>query len=362
MKKAKLSIILVLLLLFSLLGGCSSGVPQSESRDDVVVVTDTVGRTVEVPADPESICCICPFSGPFLVMFGAGSQVTSACNNMVRSNLLSAICPEIADAIVVKSSGSVNAEAVLDLDTDLIFVNGEMYQSPEERAKLDAMEIPYVVIEFDDLSSQQDAILVIGEALGAKEAAKDYIDWCNSVYSDVQRSLEDAEPSSIRLYHAVNEATRTDYPGSICAEWISMTGVENVSLDSDLEREGNKAYTTLEQIYVWDPDLIICNEAGVDDYILTDDKWAGLSCVEEERVYQIPVGISRMGHPTSCETPLALMWLTNLLYPQDFDIDFIQELIDYYDKFYDFEIDEEIAESILEADDMRTAKTSVSKE
>lgn len=362
MKKKNLSMILVLALLFSLLGGCSSGEAQKEIRDEVIVVTDTVGRTVEVPIDPESICCICPFSGPFLVMFGAGEQVTSACNNMVRSNLLTAICPELADAIVVKSSGSVNAEAVLDLDTDLIFVDGEMYQTPEERAKLDAMDIPYVVIEFENLSSQQDAILVIGETLGEKDAAQEYVDWCNSTYSDVQSRINHSEHSPIRLYHAVNEATRTDYPGSICAEWIAMAGVENVSLASDLDREGNKAYTTLEQIYVWDPDMIICNEAGVDDYILSDEKWAGLSCVEKEHVYQIPVGISRMGHPTSSETPLALMWLVNLLYPTEYDIDFIQVLIDYYSKFYDYEIDEEIAEAILEADEMRAAKTSVSKE
>lgn len=362
MKQSKISFVLVIAILFLLLSACSSGAVQPVEDTSSIVVTDSVGRTVEVPADPESICCICPFSGPFLVMFGAGEQVTSACNNMVRSNLLAAICPEIMDAIVVKSSGSVNAEAVLDLDTDLIFVNGEMYQTPEEKAKLDAMDIPYVVIDFEDLSSQLDAILVIGEAVGEKEKAQKYVDWCNSVYSDVQNSLKDISITPVRLYHAVNEATRTDYPGSICAEWIAMTGSENVSLDSDLDREGNKAYTTLEQIYNWDPDLIICNEAGVDDYILTEDKWAGLSCVEEEKVYQIPVGISRMGHPTSCETPLALMWLTNLLYPEEYDINFIEELMDYYDTFYDYEIDEEIAEAILAADEMRTAKTSVSKE
>lgn len=361
MKKTFLSIVLLLSLICTLLNGCTSGT-SLQTEENTITITDTVGRTVEVPEAPESICCICPFSGPFLVMLGVGEHVTSACNNMLRSNLLCAMCPELSEAIVVKSSGSVNAEAVIDLDTDLIFVNGEMYETPEERAKLDSMDIPYVVITFENLSSQLDAILVIGQALGEEDKAQEYVDWCNSVYDDVQNSLANVSASPIRLYHAVNEATRTDYPGSICAEWIAMTGVENVSLDSNLDREGNKAYTTLEEIYNWDPDMIICNEAGVDDYILTDDKWAGLTCVEEEKVYQIPVGISRMGHPTSCETPLALMWLANLLYPEDYDIDFIQELIDYYENFYDFEIDEDVAEAIMDADEMRAAKTSVSKE
>lgn len=359
-RKQPFAILLALVLIVTVLSACGS--QPAPPAEDTIEITDSVGRTVEVPAEPESICCICPFTGPFIVMFGAGEQVTSACNNMLRSNLLSAICPELSQAIVVKNSGSVNAEAVMDLDTDLIFVNGDMYRTDDERAKLDAMAIPYVVVDFEDLESQMDAIMVIGEALGQSDKAKEYVDWSQSVYNEVQECVSHIDVKPVRLYHAVNEATRTDYKGSICAEWIAMTGVENVSLSSDLDQEGNKAYTTLEQIYLWNPEMIICNEAGVDDYIMTDDKWAGLSCVEAGKVYQIPVGIARMGHPTSTETPLALMWLTNLLYPDDYDIDFAEELISYYKDFYDFEIDDEIVDAILEADEMRTAKMSVSKE
>ena len=162
-----------------------------------------------------------------------------------------------------------------------------------------------------------------------------------------------------RLYHSVNEAVRTDYPGSICAEWIALTGAENVSLaGGGLSLEGDKAFTTLEQIYLWDADLIICNEAGVDDYILSDEKWAGMRCVEEGRVYQIPVGVSRMGHPTSTETPLAALWLAELLYPDRFEIDMARELSDYYARFYDYQLNDEMIEAILDGDEMRAAKAS----
>ena len=131
------SVFLALCLLTALLCGCAAanGQPSAET----VTVTDCAGRTVEVPKDPQSICCVCPFSGPIIVMCGYGDRVTTACNNMTRSNLLTMICPRIADAVVVKSSGSVNGEAVLEYDTDLIFVNDGTYETPEERAKLDAL-------------------------------------------------------------------------------------------------------------------------------------------------------------------------------------------------------------------------------
>lgn len=356
MNRRILPAFLALCLFAAILCGCAS--ISGQTAVDTITVTDCAGRTVTVPKDPQSICCVCPFSGPIIVMCGYGDRVTTSCNNMTRSNLLTMICPGIADAAVVKSSGSVNAEAVLEYGTDLIFVNDGTYEAPGERAKLDSLGIPYVVVGFDDLESQLDAILVIGRALGAEDRAQNYASWCESVYADVQQTLPETPDDPVELYHAVNEAVRTDYAGSICDEWITMTNVHDVSLGSDLTVEGGKAYTTLEQIYAWDPDLIICNEAGVDDYILSDEKWAGLRCVRDGAVYQIPVGISRMGHPTSTETPLALIWLANLLYPEQYEVDYIQTLKDYYLRFYDFEIDDETAQAILNADEMRTEKTS----
>ena len=86
----------------TMLSGC--GTQVSEQAADTIEVTDCAGRTVSVPADPQSVSCVCPFSGAYIVMFGAGDTITTACNNMTRSFLLASICPSVADAIVVKSS------------------------------------------------------------------------------------------------------------------------------------------------------------------------------------------------------------------------------------------------------------------
>ena len=219
----------------------------------------------------------------------------------------------VADAIVVKNSGSINAEEILEQNTDLLVVNGELYADPDERQKLDTMGIPYIVIEFDGLESQLDAIEVLGRTFGAEEKAAQYTAWCRSVYEDVADAAAKYNGTPVRLYHAVNEAVRTDEKDGYCAQWIALTGAENVS-------------------------------------------------VSGEEVYQIPVGISRMGHPTSSETPLALMWLMNLLHPDLYPVDFTEELISYYDTFYDYPVSEELAEAILEGDEMRAAKVSVSAE
>ena len=131
----------------TMLSGC--GTQVSEQAADTIEVTDCAGRTVSVPADPQSVSCVCPFSGAYIVMFGAGDTITTACNNMTRSFLLASICPSVADAIVVKSGGSINAEENLEQDRNLLIVNGELYADAEERQKMEIMGISYLVIEYE---------------------------------------------------------------------------------------------------------------------------------------------------------------------------------------------------------------------
>ena len=357
--KRTLSLALSFLLLLSLLCACGE---HDNLPANGITVTDCVGRTVTVPADPQSICALSPFSGPMITLLGYGDRITTTCNNAARSLLLAEICPQIKNAVVVKNSGSVNGEEVLAKGTDLMFADMGVYENEAERAKLDALDIPYVVVDFETIDEQFRAVRVLGDALQKREKAEQYLDWFQSAFDRVDAAVADVEAPP-RLYHSVNEAARTDYQGSYCAQWIAHTKAVNVSLESGtLNMDGSKAYTTLEQIYAWDPELIVCNEAQVDDYILTDEKWQGLSAGQAGKVYQIPIGITRMGHPTSLETPLALLWLTKLLYPDTFDLDFDQELQDFYQTFFGYTLSDDWIAAIKDGSEMRTPKTQEKSE
>ena len=100
----------------------------------------------------------------------------------------------------------------------------------------------------------------------------------------------------------------------------------------------------------------------MDDYILSDEKWVGLSAVQTGRVYQIPIGITRMGHPTSLETPLALLWLTKLLYPDTFKVDLDAEIKDFYQFFFGYKLSDEWLAAIKDGSEMRTPKTQEKSE
>ncbi|MBQ9992442.1 MAG: ABC transporter substrate-binding protein [Firmicutes bacterium] len=324
-----------------------------------------MGRTVIVPEDPQQICALNPFCAPFVVAFGHGESMKATVNAIKRDVLIQAICPSLKDAVVVKNSGSVNAEAVLALGVDLIFLEEGTYINDDERAKLDALNIPYLVLKNSTIEEAMESILLMGKVLNAEERAEQYVAYYRTVLQDVAEIVagipEDERPN---LYHSVNEATRTDFPGSITAEWVAYSGVNNVSIQDDgkLNLSGDSAYTTLEQIFVWDPEVIICNEPGVANYILTDSKWVGLQAVKDGKVYQMPVGITRWGHPNSTETPLALIWLVETIYPDCFEYDLGEETKKFYKNFFDYDLDDEMLKAVLSGEGMRSPKTNTSVE
>lgn len=348
-----------LLLCLTLLCACApTGKQQGPGTAETESVTDLVGRTVEIPKEPACICALDPFCAPFVVAFGYGEQVKATIPSIQRDVLIQSICPSLKEAEVVKSGGVVNAEALLSLGVDLILLDRESYDDPDSRSKLDATGIPYLVVGNATIDEALEAVALVGEVLHADEEAEQYIAWyrdCLDRAETVSAAIPEEERP--RLYHSVNEAVRTDYAGSLPAQWIAATGAENVSLEGGLTMEGGSAYTTLEQIFVWDPDLIICNEVGVADYILTDEKWKGLGAVERGDVYQMPIGLSRWGHPNSIETPLAVLWLTELLYPEESDIDLEKETRDFYQTYFDYTISDEELDAVLSGDGMRTPKT-----
>lgn len=321
-------------------------------------VIDCAGREVEIPENPDSVGCLYAFSVHVAAMLGKDHLITSVVNGSKRDYLLNEISAAIDEAATPSDSGIINIEELTATEPDVVFLKGETARLEEETAKLDLFSIPYIVIDFVDIESQMRAIEIIGETLGAPEKAlaynKFYRDTLDFVKSRTSRLTEDEK---IRLYHSVNEATRTDAAGTIMAEWTDIAGTINVSVGEPLRLYENKYFAGIEQILAWDPDVILANEYGVDKYILSNEKWATLKAVKEKRVWKIPTGISRWGHPGGMEIPMAALWTAKKLYPRLFeDVDMKEATRTFYRDFFDYEIPETLLDSMLAGGRMRRPK------
>ena len=328
----------------------------SESNEPTREIIDCLGRSVQVPEVVETVGCIYAISGHVTAMLGEGEKIVSVTSGLKRDILLNDLVPSIKDATEPKNGGSINIEELIKDKPDVIFVSVDIALNEAETKKLDKFKIPYLAIQFDSIEGQQFMVDMIAQVYHEEELAREYIDYYNGVVTRLEERTIDID-NKIRAFHSINEATRTDPKDSIAAEWFEKSGFILVSTLDELNFVSNDYYASLEQILEWNPDVIFCNENGVDDYIMTDSKWQALSAVKDERVYMLPVGISRWGHPNSLEIPLAMMFTSKMMYPELFeDLNMKDEMFYFYKTFFDIEMDDEMMTSILEGDGMRIRK------
>lgn len=353
--KRLLSIFLVIILLFTV---CACGEVTPQQSGETRQITDCLGRTVDIPADPQRIVCLYASTAHLVAMMDEGDKIVGAPNGVKRDILMQKKYPDIVNVASPYEEGSINVEELARIDADLALVRYSTGQNQAEVEKLNNLGIPYVVVDFYTLDELKTAISVIGDVFNNPEKANEFKKFFDDTIGLVTDRLQDVkEDEKPIVYHSVNEATRTDVENTICSEITDLAGIRNASVENGMQSQGDKAYTTLEEIYRWDPDAIIANEYSVTDYILSDDKWAGLQAVINQKVYTLPIGATRWCHPASIEAHMAVLAIANMFYPDKFsDLDIEEYIKNYYSKFFGLELDDEEIDMILSGKGMRIQK------
>lgn len=364
-KRRSFIAIFILLTIVLFFQGCAPEAAMDEVKNTgagqgyPMTVKDSLGREVIIDGPVRRIACGYAYTGHVAALLGRAEDIVAVVDGLKRDKVLTSFYPHIKELPVPFSSSSINIEELLTCDPDIVFLQTDTALNESVTANLDKLGIRYMAVAFDSMEEQINSIYTIGKVLGADEEADRYIAYYRKVIEDtgiITAAIPEQE--RVTLYHSVNEAVRTDLKNSLSADWIRITGAINVSTEDDLKVTGDKSYATLEQIYKWDPYIIIANEAGVPEYMLSNEQWASLRAVKEKRVYQIPNGISRWGHPGSVETPLAILWTAKLLYPDWFkELNMEKEVKEYYKSFFKMDLSNDQVEGILSGKGMREAKT-----
>lgn len=304
-------------------------------------ITDSEGRSVSVPENPQAIACFDSFAGEMALLAGAGSRVMGVPGGVKSDVLLQEKFPGLSD-VEQLSGNSVNIEALMSAGCDVALVRPTL--SDTERAKLAKANIPFVVVSYTDVPSQIEGMRVVGAACGgeAVAAAEKLANFASETVALIAERVKGAD--SPRVYHAINNALTCDGTGSLGADWIARVGCVPVSAGegTDAGTGGNGDYqATLEQIYAWNPDFIICNSSSVTSEFKTQERWKGMRAVSEGRVLQIPIGATRWGQRGSVETFLGMLWLAFQVHPDLFaDLNFHSMVVDYYRDYVGLTISE----------------------
>ena len=239
----------------------------------------------------------------------------------------------------------LNPEAIMAAGVQVVFSVTTVEPGDKDASDADALQsqtgIPVVVIDgtFDKTAHCYE---MLGQILGKQDEAKKMADYCTKVASDVAAAVATVpEDERISLYYAEGpEGLQTEPTSSSHALVFRLAGAKNVA--EDLEAEGGKGKTpvSLEQVLAWNPDVIIAwdsqrFEGGSDELIRTDPNWSTVKAVQDGRVYTMcQTPFSWLDRPPAVNRYIGLQWLTNLLYPEAYDIDIVEETKNFYSMFY----------------------------
>jgi iron complex transport system substrate-binding protein len=101
-------------------------------------------------------------------------------------------------------------------------------------------------------------------------------------------------------------------PRLIAEWWIPAAGGTSVTADG---RRAESRTFTLEQVLVWDPDILLVTEPKAVAYVNRHPVLGRLRAVREGRVHVVPVGAHTWSNRTS-EQPLTVLWAAATFHPE----------------------------------------------
>lgn len=106
--------------------------------------------------------------------------------------------------------------------------------------------------------------------------------------------------------------------------------------------KGTGNESDMEQLILWDPDVILFAPQSIYATVDGDATWQSLKAIRNGSYYEVPFGpYNWMGFPPSVNRYLGMLWMGSLLYPEYVDYDLYTEVARYYKLFYHCDLTQE---------------------
>ena len=334
----------------------SASASSSAAASETVSFTDSAGRTVDVPANIERVAISGPISQ--MVLLTLAPEKLVGLSNELSDAELKYVAGQYKDLPVFGQiyggKGDFNKEAVASADPQIVIDIGEAKKTIVE--DLDGIQesigIPCVHIEAS-FNSYDEAYKLLGKLLGVEDRANALADYCTKAYQEATAVVE-AIPEADRvkvLYLLGNDGTNVMGKGSFQGTVVDKCA-DNLAVLEKVGGSGLGNESSLEQIAVWNPAMIIFAPDSIYSTVGDDATWQTLDAVANGNYYEVPgTPYNWISSPPGINQILGYQWFARLCYPDKFSDSIADIAKGYYKTFYqydltDAECDELIANSV----------------
>ena len=365
--RRKLSIVLALCLLLTVLAGCGKGESAPETTAAAVAetlpaettpetreFTDSVGRTITVPYEITTIAVSGPLSQVYILPL-AGDMLAGVSNSFADS--ASVYLPDYVTQLpelgqLYGGKGEMDLEALLAAAPDVVIDVGEAKKTIVE--DLDALTeqtgIPFLHIDAT-VTTAPEAYRQLGKLLGREERAEELASWCETTYNRAAAMMEKVDADNARktlLYCLGDKGVNVLAEGSFHAETVNMM-CQNLAVLEEVVSSGNGNEVDLEQILAWDPEYILFAPDSCYAEVADLPEWQSLQAISSGHYYETPYGpYGWLSSPPSVQRYLGILWLGALLYPEYADYALQEEVTAYYKLFYDCDLTDDMYQALIQ--------------
>lgn len=328
MLKKVVTIICLVCISISLLAGCT-GEKDRGTRE----VVDSLGRNVIIPYDINRIASFnTDLTEIIIALGGLDKLVIQDFNSFAGASWIGKHFPQLRELPAPYSPAGFNVEELLNARPDIIITTsiGTLPFSELENVQ-ELYGIPVLCFSFQSLDTYFEELALLSYVIGAGEhgenISKFLSDFIDSVTERVAHIEEDAR---VRVYHALSNEFRTFGAGIFQESQIRRAGGINVTN----ELSGFNILINAEQLYVWDPDIIIMLYEAAPNSFYDNEQLRDLRAVINRNVHRHPEPGWGFLTPRAI---FAVKWLSYHFYPELYtDINIDNEADAFYMKVYNF--------------------------
>lgn len=315
---------------------------------------DSTGRTLMVPATIEKIAISGPLSQVYILPL-AGDMLVGVSNAYAEdaAQYLPAYLFEKTEiGQLYGGKGEMDLEALLAAAPDVVIDIGEAKKTVAEdlTALTEQTGIPFLHIDATVVTAPQ-AYRTLGQLLNREEKAEELAQWCETTYASMTAMMARVDADGARkslLYCLGDKGVNVIAEGSFHAETVNMMS-RNLAVVEKVVSSGAGNEVDLEQILLWNPDVIVFASDSCYGDIADDPQWQDVAAIAAGNYYKTPYGpYGWLSSPPSVQRYLGMLWLGTLLYPEYVEYDLQEEVTAYYKLFYGCDLTDAMYQALVE--------------
>ena len=165
--------------------------------------------------------------------------------------------------------------------------------------------------------------------------------------TDLMARVDAAGARKTILYCLGDKGIHVLAEGSFHADTVNLMG-ENLAKLSEVSHGGNGNEVDLEQILLWNPEVIVFSPESIYDTVGEEAVWQQLDAISSGSYYRTPTGpYGWLSSPPAVQRYLGMLWLGAVLYPEYADYDLQETVVEYYQMFYGCGLTDEMYQALI---------------